>query len=473
MHHEVLLALAGHLGDVIVRRAPSPTSPTDDLWACGVATFPWVERGLVSRPESDMINRTVGELSARYRELSAFIEEEQNGARYSEAAQAKGFGSNNSVASSMLYMEALIGAISCVLDEYRGVLCDAEQEVLRDPTLPLSALMSGIASARGGIAGCLSLLCSVVKELRGANLRGGQLLNALHAFAQSHAGIPRAKTCLEDVSHALHLVMYGLMESWMLHGLLVDAEGEFFVKRNVYRVQLYDPTGGAPFVEGRWKRRDARRERRDADRCLQANFEWQNEFTLDLSMFPSSYVKLDVAEKVLFVGKAMRVLQHPSASRRADRDEIQNMVTDFARKFAALKQRRPFRAIHLETFVKEVHAAVAEKLWKLIVVDADLVQHLKFIRHFFLLGKGEFYRSFIDNSRRMLAAPPQKDLRRSEAAVNLGPWKRAAEMCGLGDMSDDDDNDASGNDYEQSSIVSIHNASNNNNDLINKFQIFK
>ena len=112
-----------------------------------------------------------------------------------------------------------------------------------------------------------------------------------------------------------------------------------------------------------------------------------------------------------------------------------------------LKQRRPFRAIHLETFVKEVHAAVAEKLWKLIVVDADLVQHLKFIRHFFLLGKGEFYRSFIDNSRKMLAAPPQKDLRRSEAVVNLGPWKRAAEMCGLGDMSDDDDNDASGNDY--------------------------
>ena len=27
---------------------------------------------------------------ARYRELSAFIEEEQNGARYSEAAQSKG-----------------------------------------------------------------------------------------------------------------------------------------------------------------------------------------------------------------------------------------------------------------------------------------------------------------------------------------------------------------------------------------------
>ena len=90
--------------------------------------------------------------------------------------------------------------------------------------------------------------------------------------------------------------------------------GEFFVKRNVYRVQLYDPTGRAPFVEGGGARRDARRERRDADRCLQANFEWQNEFTLDLSMFPSSYIKLEIAEKVLFVGKAMRVLQHPSAS---------------------------------------------------------------------------------------------------------------------------------------------------------------
>ena len=97
--------------------------------------------------------------------------------------------------------------------------------------------------------------------------------------------------------------------------------------------------------------------------------------------------------------------------------------------------------------MNDVHAAVAEKLWTLIVVNAELVRHLTFIRNFFLLGKGEFYRCFIDSSRKMLSEPP-KDLRRSEAAVNLGPWKRAAELCGLDDDLDyDDDDDENAEDY--------------------------
>ena len=37
--------------------------------------------------------------------------------------------------------------------------------------------------------------------------------------------------------------------------------------------------------------------------------DWQNSYTLRLSMLPSSYIPAALAQKILFIGKAVKVLQ--------------------------------------------------------------------------------------------------------------------------------------------------------------------
>lgn len=37
--------------------------------------------------------------------------------------------------------------------------------------------------------------------------------------------------------------------------------------------------------------------------------EWDNLYTLRLSMLPSSYISAELAQKILFIGKAVKVLQ--------------------------------------------------------------------------------------------------------------------------------------------------------------------
>ena len=442
MHHEVLLALSGHPGDIIRRSAssrgkdPRPEggelmtleTASTDAWACCIDPSQWsgdddsTDGGtkLLSKPEVDVINRTVGPLSARYSELLSFV----RGTLFPGGDSA---GSGPSLSRPggdpvSLYKRALCAAISQVLQEYRAGLCKVEQEVLRDPAMPLTALLGSVMRAGNGAAECLPVLCEMVREVKSSSLRGGQILNAVHTLMQSRAGLPRVKACLERVLDALHHVMYGLLESWMIHGLLVDANEEFFVKRNVYCVQVYDPSCGvAPASAAA------------ADQSLQADFEWHNEFCLDLSMFPSSYVKLSVAEQILFIGKAVRVLHHPSTGKYADDAKLNILVKELAAAMSKLKSEATFRSMHLEACVDGMHTAVAERLWRLVVVDANLVSHLKFIRRFFLLGKGEFFRCFIDSSRKLMSEPPEMNLSRSETAVNLGPWKHAAVLCGLDD----------------------------------------
>lgn len=42
----------------------------------------------------------------------------------------------------------------------------------------------------------------------------------------------------------------------------------------------------------------------------------------------------------------------------------------------------------------------------LVVEDSDLVPHLKIIKDFYLLGRGELFLTFIDHAQNLLRGPP-------------------------------------------------------------------
>lgn len=46
-------------------------------------------------------------------------------------------------------------------------------------------------------------------------------------------------------------------------------------------------------------------------------------------------------------------------------------------------------------------------LWDLLVVQAGLMSQLAAIKDYFLLARGDFYQSFLTDSRRLMALPPR------------------------------------------------------------------
>jgi len=47
-----------------------------------------------------------------------------------------------------------------------------------------------------------------------------------------------------------------------------------------------------------------------------------------------------------------------------------------------------------------------QQLWLLVVENADFVSHLRTMKEFFLLGRGELFLAFIDTANSMLCVPP-------------------------------------------------------------------
>ena len=50
-----------------------------------------------------------------------------------------------------------------------------------------------------------------------------------------------------------------------------------------------------------------------------------------------------------------------------------------------------------------IYALVYDQvLWKILIEDADLLAHLRIIKDFYLLGRGELYLAFIDQAQHLL-----------------------------------------------------------------------
>ena len=80
--------------------------------------------------------------------------------------------------------------------------------------------------------------------------------------------------------------------------------------------------------------------------------------------------------------------------------------------------------------VEQVREYVAHKLWELVVLKSDLLSHLRALKQYYLLAKGEFYHLFLEEACTMMALPPTET---SERDINQGPFLNAASRLGMED----------------------------------------
>ena len=465
---EVLLALLGVPGEVIVLVPATATAPER------FAVNP--DLHILEPPERASLDRLVA-IGYAFRELESFVQRENEaGALAAVGAETLGPRRGN---DGSLYRRALASGVADVLTHYESAILKLEQDILRGivPALP-AALESTLCE----FALVLPSLWAVIQPVADANtLKGAALLHHLRA-ATLAAGAPALENALRTLEARARRAAHQQLLAWTVHGRLVDPHGEFWVRPivgaggdgGVFLGEATDDDDKNDGVRGAElatpgvsdsddddddddDARDAfssSRRRRDG-----GEREWHRGFQVCLEALPPG-VELPAAEAALFTGRAVRVLSNPrgafkrrfsglddeESSRESSREHEESslasagastsLLPDAALDAAAAQIRslavsdEAFDRARFEHVVERIRRPVADRLGRLVVVDAELPRHLRALRAYLLLGRGDFYQCFLEEARALLAAPPRASTAEADLAV---PFAQAASKSSAAD----------------------------------------
>uniref|UniRef100_A0A5B7C4N5 Gamma-tubulin complex component n=1 Tax=Davidia involucrata TaxID=16924 RepID=A0A5B7C4N5_DAVIN len=446
MLHELLLALLGYTGDLIIDEREHQNSLgiqlSPDARISEECTFRLAPNlSFIEPSERDVIERIIT-LGFYYRELDRFTTKSRDlswitSANESPLSQTSELSEGKKEKQSV-YQRAIANGIVEVLSVYRSAVLHIEQKLLSDATPILATVTQGINK----FFVLLPPLYKLILEIERDNICGGRLLNLLHK--RCHCGVPELQTCIQRLRWHGHQVMYNQLVSWMVYGILHDQHGEFFISRQEDR----DPEHDLSRLDMLEKL--AHLSTNDASLT-----DWHLGFHISLDMLPE-YIPLRVAESILFSGKAVRVLRNPSpaflfqdvlsrqqiprGSQRiqgimehcffqkepsldtnligeelfpqSEADKIEAMLQD-------LKESPEFHKRSFECAVDSIQAIATSHLWQLVVVRADLNGHLKALKDYFLLAKGDFFQSFLEESRQLMRLPPRQSTAEADLMVSF------------------------------------------------------
>ncbi|KAJ7972974.1 Gamma-tubulin complex component [Quillaja saponaria] len=437
MLHELLLALLGYTGDLIIdeREQLSPNSPISDELTFKLAP----DISFIDPSDRELIEKIIT-LGFYYRELDRFSTKSRNLSwirsanvhpqeRTSELSKAK-------IETPSMYRRAIANSIVEILSVYRSAVLHIEQKLLSETMPILATVTQGLHK----FFVLLPPLYELIIEIERDDIRGGQLLNLLHK--RCHCGVPELQTCIQRLLWHGHQVMYNQLASWMVYGILQDQHGEFFIKRQEDRDVEHSTSH--PDISAKLARMST------DDTSLT---DWHLGFHISLDMLPE-YIHMRVAESILFAGKAVGILRSPSPAfqfkdpvhnqhmpnsfqklqgftvrfpsqkgsltntglggedllPQSEADKIEIMLLD-------LKESSEFHKRSFECAVDSIRAIAASHLWQLVVVRADLNGHLKALKDYFLLAKGDFFQCFLEESRQLMRLPPRQSTAEADLMV--------------------------------------------------------
>ena len=194
---------------------------------------------------------------------------------------------------------------------------------------------------------------------------------------------------------------YRQLSSWLLHGRLSDPYGEFFIVPAT-------STQGASDAAATAARSGGGALPLSDDGGDGGAAEWHEAFVVDMIALPPG-IELTTAEAARFVGRAVRVLTQPKGAFASRRDALlpPEESAAAAAALAALAAAPAFEPAAFAAAVESLRAAAAARLWQLVVGEAALPAHLKALRDYALMGRGDFWAAFLEEAGGLLRMPPR------------------------------------------------------------------
>uniref|UniRef100_A0A8C6TVK9 Gamma-tubulin complex component n=1 Tax=Neogobius melanostomus TaxID=47308 RepID=A0A8C6TVK9_9GOBI len=354
MIHELLLALSGFPGTIFTWNKRNGLQVSQEL--------PFLHPS-----EVGVLNRQC-KLGSDYIRFTEFMEQHTGHVH----AQVRHMGAFNAQTGLHgVYLRAFCTGLDSMLQPYRQALLDLEHEVRLSET----------------IHGC-------------------QILETV--YKHSCGGLPPVRTALEKILCVCHGVLYKQLAAWMLHGLLLDQHEELFIRQgpsgsgSSANQDEEDDDLGLGGLSGKQLRELQDLRLIEEENMLAPSLQ---QFSLRTEMLPS-YIPVRVAEKILFVGESVQMFENHNHGPSRTGSILKHREDVFASELHRLKQQPLFSLVDFENLIDHIRSTVAEHLWTLMVEEADLIEQLKIIKDFFLLGRGELYQVFIDLAQHMLKTPP-------------------------------------------------------------------
>ncbi|XP_066975880.1 gamma-tubulin complex component 4-like isoform X1 [Macrobrachium rosenbergii] len=357
MLHDLILALAGHSGDIFIVKDDGTYEVVDDL-------------GFFHPCEVSIVEELLN-ISSCYKRIKNFYTEYDT-VQISKDPNYRGG----------LYLSSLAGALKSSVKVYDTSVVQVEQQIIDDPELPLSHLLNVLQP----LAPLLAALASLVAEIEEKKPHGCKILEVLHKH--SALSVSYIRDTFVRIEQTVHSVLYDQLTHWMLYGILIDPHNELFIRT----------------VSTCIDNSSSNQDPSQSDAINLAEFEAPkiyNNYNLEIDMLPS-HIPLHIAGKILFIGEAILVFE-----REGKKDTGIDFSSVPSRIGLVLKNKEkeylqllhgladaPFSIIEFSKVVETIRHCVSQEVCKL-VMDANLVTVLHDLKAVYFLGRGELYQALI------------------------------------------------------------------------------
>ncbi|GFS42496.1 gamma-tubulin complex component 4 [Trichonephila inaurata madagascariensis] len=122
-----------------------------------------------------------------------------------------------------LYLQSFCCGLEIVLSDYQEELVQIEQELLKDPFLPLTHFLK---LERHTLL--FQVLYDIVWKITKEHVHGCRILELL--FNHSSSGVSLVEVAMNKLMQHCHTVMYRQVFCWMINGYIEDPYDEFFIQ---------------------------------------------------------------------------------------------------------------------------------------------------------------------------------------------------------------------------------------------------
>lgn len=299
-----------------------------------------------------------------------------------------------------LYLSALANSIDAALNPFRQHLVDLERKYLGNTDLSLGYMLTEIKQYEM----VLDFIIQMLNDVQ--NYHGCAILKLLHKHA-IHAD-PNVMEAIKTIRKGVYAIFLRQLSQWLIHGEIIDIYEEFFIIHIDANKKQQQNASGTIAFSGFLSTTDTSL----TDTNINADY-WQYHIVYD--MLPANFSPA-WAEKVLFVGQTVRMLK-PDARKTStkkisiwDTDDEDDENSDYVMDIGSVWNKQEHVYLNriqtlynadsidvgaYERVVHEIKTYVTSRLSEIAVNQADLIKHLRLVKEYFLLGRGEFFLEFI------------------------------------------------------------------------------
>ncbi|KAK0098798.1 hypothetical protein PV326_003139 [Microctonus aethiopoides] len=287
-----------------------------------------------------------------------------------------------------LYLQGLCDGMDQSLEPFRAEIIELEKSVLHDAYIPMSMILSRIENYHF----LFKTLNNIIRQIKTQKLHGCALLQCLHEYMNT--GIPEVKIAIQKMMYCIHTIFYKQLTSWLLYGHLEDIHKEFFIQRTE------SSQDGCLFSEMN----------NNSGINKKHNDMWN--YDIAVTMLPS-YIRPSLAIKILAIGQTIIIFGNDPRQEKvySAMDRTKNAIWgnnehEYFGKLQSLQMKSIFNITEFENTIDELKKCVTKLLWHVAVDDAQLLQQLKLIKDFYLIGRGDLFLDFIKLTSHILNKTP-------------------------------------------------------------------